>query len=55
MVLRFDKTQRPFLTRNFTFMTEIVVLGLKLASLAKLDFFGKNLLVSEHFESPMNI
>jgi len=43
-------------------MAEICSLGLKLASLAKLDFFAKNILAKKiiafcrkHFESSMNV
>jgi len=36
-------------------MAEIAVLVLKLASLAKPKFFGKNILSSEKFEHPMKI
>jgi len=36
-------------------MAEIVLLGSKLAFLAKPEFFGKNITPLKHFETSMNI
>jgi len=56
MVVHFTNIKKDMVvTRNFKFMAEIAILGSKLAFLAKPEFFGKNILPSKHFESPMII